>query len=176
MYIFCCIPKITIDKQIKKKYKLIDMINYNDKFWTIRIQESGLFGEYFTFTIGKKHLKIYLIIGAIFALLFISAMALSIFNNIHIKEYNNLTREKENIILSIKMIENKADNLLSTALFIDTLDKACRIVSELKDVPDDVRELGVGGHIYPGQIVNNIRDSKSGEIVSDVQYMLSKLE
>jgi len=152
------------------------MKNLKEKFWTIRIQEDGLFGEYFTFTIGKKHLKIYLVIGAIFALLFISAMALSIFNNIHIKEYNNLAREKEDIILSIKMIESKADSLLSTALLIDTLDKACRIVSKLKDVPDDVREMGVGGPIYQGQIENSIRNSGLGEMVSKVQFKLSKLE
>ncbi len=164
-----------IDKCEKKSYKLY-MKKKNIRFWTIRFQDADFFSEYFALSINKAHLKIYAKIASVFLILFISALILSAFNRMHLNEYYRLVAERNSLVSDINNINGNIAGLYEAAGIIDSIDKVCRAVGELKPIPDDEREMGIGGPVLPGQIDRDIIDSYSGKAVSTVEEKLSQLE
>ena len=164
-----------IDKCKKKSYKLY-MKKDKLKFWTIRIQDADSFRSLFDFSINNKHLKIYAKITSVFLFLFVSALFLSAFNRIHLNDYYKLVAERDNLINNINIIDKNLNDIYRTAGVIDSIDKVCRMVGELKPIPDGEREMGIGGPVMPGQIDRDIVDSYSGKAISTVEEKLSQLE
>ena len=146
------------------------------RFWTIRVQDAGSFRSLFNISINGGHLKIYAKIVSVFLILFISALFLSAFNRIHLNDYYKLVAARDSLVANINVINKNVTDIYRTAGIIDSIDKVCRMVGELKPIPDGEREMGIGGPVMPGQIDRDIIDSYSGKAISSVEEKLSQLE